>query len=534
MSKTRNKCHENLIQNHLLSTQPNPTIHSFSKPQNLNAFSMKLSATDLNLFDFFTSRVENRVGVVRIFPSHSQIQQFKCNQDAIRFVKNALLSAIQRLNFALRQQHGAFRYTSDSDRLFLSKLDEIVPILERVKAKQRQALQSKIDECVKEGDLKKMEAAQNNLQKAEQSWENYPVILDQVLFNKLLLWLKEGFPFLKRADSVALVQAVRELLQALKGFVNSQGKQGYPRFKSKRSYNPRILFTNAKIMESGRVKLPKFPQEIRLAKHCYDLTQMKSATVVFRNGKWLIQLLLQNSVERKPSQEMMQYGLDVGVANSVTLSDGRQFSLPMEQLNRLELRKRKYQRDLARRKKGSLRYRWLTGKIAKLSRKMAYVRRDWQRKLAYFLVFTAKIHHLTVEKLNIQAMSHSAKGTLEKHGKNVAQKSGLNRSILNQAWYQLFEFLREKIEDVGGTFCRVDPKFSSQTCSCCQHKSKENRPNQSTFLCTKCGFACHADVNAAINLRERGKVFRVQRKAEILEKCTELNSVGEVVNTSLV
>ncbi|MEU7739365.1 transposase [Nonomuraea sp. NPDC049158] len=50
----------------------------------------------------------------------------------------------------------------------------------------------------------------------------------------------------------------------------------------------------------------------------------------------------------------------------------------------------------------------------------------------------------------------------------------------------------------------VDPAFTSQMCSVCGHVDKKNRTNQETFLCTSCGFAEHADVNAARNIASRG------------------------------
>jgi putative transposase len=50
----------------------------------------------------------------------------------------------------------------------------------------------------------------------------------------------------------------------------------------------------------------------------------------------------------------------------------------------------------------------------------------------------------------------------------------------------------------------VDPVYTSQRCSSCGHVAKANRPDQSTFLCTSCGFAEHADVNAARNIATRG------------------------------
>ncbi|WP_433635182.1 zinc ribbon domain-containing protein [Nocardia sp. CA-120079] len=50
----------------------------------------------------------------------------------------------------------------------------------------------------------------------------------------------------------------------------------------------------------------------------------------------------------------------------------------------------------------------------------------------------------------------------------------------------------------------MDPRYTSPQCSRCGHTSRKNRPDQATFVCTSCGFAEHADVNAARNIAARG------------------------------
>ena len=101
-------------------------------------------------------------------------------------------------------------------------------------------------------------------------------------------------------------------------------------------------------------------------------------------------------------------------------------------------------------------------------------------------------------------MTKSAKGTLEKPGKSVKAKSGLNRSILKEGWYMFLRMLEYKYDWYGKEFIKVDPKFTSQICSKCGFKSKKNRKSQSKFECINCGFKINADHNAAINILARG------------------------------
>ena len=72
--------------------------------------------------------------------------------------------------------------------------------------------------------------------------------------------------------------------------------------------------------------------------------------------------------------------------------------------------------------------------------------------------------------------------------------------ITQQSWGLFFEMLKYKAEKKGGEVIEVDPKFTSQKCSCCGHISKENRKSQSKFRCIKCNFRLNADLNASLNI----------------------------------
>jgi transposase len=94
-------------------------------------------------------------------------------------------------------------------------------------------------------------------------------------------------------------------------------------------------------------------------------------------------------------------------------------------------------------------------------------------------------------------MTRSAKGTAEAPGQNVRQKAGLNREILRSGWGLLARRLEDKAP---GRVEKIRPAFTSQRCSACGHVDAESRESQARFVCTACGFADHADVNAARNI----------------------------------
>ncbi len=104
---------------------------------------------------------------------------------------------------------------------------------------------------------------------------------------------------------------------------------------------------------------------------------------------------------------------------------------------------------------------------------------------------------IRVEDLQITNMTRSATGSRGDPGRNVRAKAGLNRGILASGWGQLARRLEDKAP---GRVEKVRPAFTSQRCSACGQVDPDSRESQARFVCTACGFACHADVNAAINI----------------------------------
>ncbi|WP_335806190.1 transposase, partial [Gallibacterium anatis] len=129
---------------------------------------------------------------------------------------------------------------------------------------------------------------------------------------------------------------------------------------------------------------------------------------------------------------------------------------------------------------------------AKLHHKIANCRKDFLHKISTQI---SKNHAMIyIEDLQVANMSKSAKGTAEQHGKNVAAKSGLNRAILDQSWFEFRRQLDYKTQWQGGFLVAVPPQNSSRTCPCCGHISKENRQTQDHFECVECGYTKNADV----------------------------------------
>jgi putative transposase len=113
-------------------------------------------------------------------------------------------------------------------------------------------------------------------------------------------------------------------------------------------------------------------------------------------------------------------------------------------------------------------------------------------------------------------MSRSSKGSIEKPGKCVKAKSGLNKSILDQGWGEFRRQLSYKLEWLGGIFLKVNPRYSSQRCYRCGFTHKENRQSQSHFQCMDCGHIDHADTNATKNILAAGHAVLACGEADVL------------------
>ena len=327
------------------------------------------------------------------------------------------------------------------------------------------------------------------------------------------------FLFLQEVPSHVLQQALKDLDQAFKRFYS--GQNGYPRPR-KRGENDGFRYPDAKQIKThnpardNQVRLPKLGWVS--VRNCYPRLkgrlfegELKSVTVRLTADGWYISFSTELKVDDPAPPTGLPVGLDVGITNSVTLSDGQFIQFPV--IGKREQEKLAIlQRDIARKTPGSRNRSKAKARLAKQSQRLQRRRLDAQHK---FTTALAREHPLIVhEALKIKSMSKSARGTLEEPGKNVAQKAGLNRAIQGQAWGELYRQLAYKTIWKGGRCLPVPACHSSTECQVCHHVAKENRENQAVFHCLSCSFTCHADLNAAVIIRERGEAKLREEEAE--------------------
>ena len=165
----------------------------------------------------------------------------------------------------------------------------------------------------------------------------------------------------------------------------------------------------------------------------------------------------------------------------------------------------KRQKRFKHKTKFSKNWQKLKAKISRLHHKIANTRQNHLHQISNHI---SKNHAIVyVEDLQVANMSKSAKGTGEQHGKNVQQKAGLNRAILDQSWTEFRRQLDYKLHWQGGYLIAVPPHNTSRCCPACGYTAKDNRQIQAQFECVQCGFTENADVVGAINVLKRGQTL---------------------------
>lgn len=296
------------------------------------------------------------------------------------------------------------------------------------------------------------------------------------------IWKKsEELEFLNECPAQALQKTLADLHKTLSRFFNKKG--GFPKFKKKGKNKDSIHFPQGFKVKKNMLLLPKIGW-IKFFKTREIIGKIKNVTVTCDNfSNWFVSFYTEHEVEvQKKDISNTSIGIDLGITTFAALSNGELIKKP-ESIKKLMIAKKRASKALSRKKikkegtKQQGKNREKAKKVlAKTEAKIANIRRDFHNKLSTKL---SKNHALiVVEDLKISNMSKSAKGTIEKPGKNVKAKSGLNREILSCGWYSFKKSLEYKQKYSGGLFASINPINTSRKCSSCSSVDKESRVRQ--------------------------------------------------------
>jgi putative transposase len=194
-------------------------------------------------------------------------------------------------------------------------------------------------------------------------------------------------------------------------------------------------------------------------------------------------------------------GIDRGVIVAVSTSDGAFHDRTYITFGESE-RYRRLQQQLARTLRGGNRRRRVVAKLGRIMFRIRQRRQDFNAQIAASLC--DRYGTIVLEDLKTANMTRSARGTIGAPGRGVAQKRGLNRAITDKGWHGLELALINAARSTGTRIIKVNPAYTSITCSACTHVDPKSRESQAVFRCTGCGLVAHADVNAAVNIKSAG------------------------------
>jgi putative transposase len=308
-------------------------------------------------------------------------------------------------------------------------------------------------------------------------------------------------PWLADAPTHPLQQALKDLERAYQNFFARRAH--FPRFKRK-GQCARFRYPDAKQFKvdrsNSRLFLPKLGW-LRYRNSREMLGVAKNITLSESCGRWYVSIQTERAVERPVPSATRDVGIDLGIARFATLSDGSHVA-PLNSFKKHEVRLRRYQRAMSRKVKFSQNWQRAKRRVQAVHARIGNARRDFLHKATTTI---SQNHAMAcIEDLQVGNMSKSSKGSAEAPGKNVRAKSGLNKAILDQGWFEFRRQLEYKLNWAGGRLVAVPPHHTSLTCPRCDYVAAQNRTSQAKFKCVQCGYENHADVFGAMNVLARG------------------------------
>ena len=305
--------------------------------------------------------------------------------------------------------------------------------------------------------------------------------------------------WLADTHSQVLQQALKDLERAYANFFAKRA--ALPRFKKKGRRDSFRFPQGTRLDQSnGRIFLPKIGwMRYRNSRHVAG--EVCNVTVSSGAGRWFVSIQTAREVPQPMRRSRSAIGIDVGLARFATLSDGTVYE-PLHSFRRHQQRLAHYQRMMSRRCKFGRNWQRARSKLRRVYARIGNCRRDYLHKISTAI---SKSHAMVcLEDLHVRNMSRSSSGTIADPGTRVRAKSGLNRSILDQGWFEFRRQLEYKLAWNGGILIAVPPQNTSRECPACRNVEAANRQTQAQFRCVECGFSENADVVGAINILARG------------------------------
>jgi putative transposase len=311
--------------------------------------------------------------------------------------------------------------------------------------------------------------------------------------NLLPDWKAER-PTLKHVHSQVLQNICQRVHLAFESFFQrvKRGADdvGFPRFKPFGRYDSITYpqYGNGVRLEGARLLVSKIGA-VQVVLHRPIEGTPKTVTLTrSATGKWYACLSCETSARLMEPTERIT-GLDVGLAAFATLSNGEQIENPrFYRTDEADLKRVQRKKDAARNAQDWPEHKKQKALLGKIHERIGNRRADFAHKRSRELVNTYQV--IVFEDLEPQAMGKS-KGR------------GMRKSIMDVAWTQFISMTISKAAEAGRTVILVDPRNTSKICSQCGELAQKTLRDR-THTCPNCGLVLDRDVNAAINILQRG------------------------------
>jgi putative transposase len=327
------------------------------------------------------------------------------------------------------------------------------------------------------------------LAKRKETYEQEGISLSLYQQQETFSLLKHERPPLKEVHSQLLQNVAVRVDLAMKAFFRRckehAEKPGFPRFKGYGRYDsftfPQSGFS---ITHDTRVVLSKIGA-LKMVYHRPIKGKMKTCTIHRSStGKWYVSFSVECEPERLP-EIPTQVGIDVGLKTFATLSDGAEIANPRF-FRKEERALAKVQRKHSKLAKGTPERHKHRKVVARVHERIGFRRDNFTHQNSRQIVDRFGV--ICVEDLSVNRMTHN---------------HCLAKSIADASWSAFFSQLSSKAEEAGRAFVKVNPAYTSQTCSRCGHRQKMPLDVR-VFDCLCCHVQLDRDLNASLNIRAVG------------------------------
>ncbi|KLL05230.1 MAG: transposase IS605 [Mycoplasmataceae bacterium RV_VA103A] len=336
--------------------------------------------------------------------------------------------------------------------------------------------------------------------------------------------LKKLHPFLKEVQSQVLQDVARRVDKAWQDFykrikrkekLEKLGKKlkvvHYPRYKQLGRYDS-FTYTQKQDrigLKHSQLWLSKIGW-MNIRKHRKLEGEIKTCPILVKNQRYYA--VFSCEVEAQPKLDKWtipldkQIGIDVNTSedNFWVLDTGEKKDNPyfLEQAEKVltkwakKISRKKHKRDKGDKTKSSQRYQKTKLRLAKEAEKVANQRKDFAFKEVKWL--RDNYDFFGVENFKSSKI-------VEKEQEKSKWYSP--KKMYDSALSLFLKLLWDKVAETGQKVVKVNPAYTSQTCSRCQkrHPVKQEKSDR-VFICAYCGLVLDRDINAARNILYKAQI----------------------------